>query len=204
MKNISAIIIMLIASALFTGCGLHEFKAGDPLLALEQSKETSKTACYAAQEKNKIDTSGLSELGKVMLLQQQSYERMVSAFTGKSFDPCSSGTNINDVLIADSTNRNQTARTIAGTVGSVATTGIIAAGVVAGVESIGENSGVKTFGDNSPATKTSTKNRTSATATNAGDGSASTSPGLSADPVVTEPPIDIDPIDIDPIVVTPE
>lgn len=183
------LIIGITMALSLTGCGLHQFQTGDPLLALEQSKEASKAACYQALARNSVDYSKLSETTIVMLEQQKSTLQMVGALTGKSMDPCSGGTNLNDVLIADSAQRNQTVRSVTGTAGGVVTTGIYAVGAVAAINAIGDNSGVRTYGDSSPATKTSTRTSTSSTASNAGDGSATTNPTGSVDPILTEPVI---------------
>jgi hypothetical protein len=174
------ILICIVMAMSITGCGLHEFKAGDPLVALEQSKEQSKAACYEAMALTAPDYSKLDNMAVVLIEQQKAMLQMVGAVTGKNMDPCSGGTNLNDGLIADSNNRNQASRAIAGTVGSVATTGIIAAGAVAAIDSIGYNSGVKTYGDSSPATKTSTK-------------TTSTSPGVTDTPIYTTP-TGVDPV----------
>ncbi len=183
---------LFVVGILISGCGLHQFKAGDPLLALEQTKEASKAACYAAQAQNRIDTSGLSELGKVMLLQQQSYERMVAAFTGKSFDPCGSGTNLNDVLIADVQQRNETLRSLGGKALGAAQFAVGAWAAAEIVDSIGRNSGARTYGDNSAISTTRTSSESSARAINAGDGSATTSPGYSEPTAV--PPVGTVPV----------
>lgn len=190
MKTIYAMLIVSAVSIMLFGCGLHEFKAGDPLLALEQSKESSKTACYQAMAATAPKYDKLSEMAVVVIEQQKAMLQMVGAVTGKNMDPCSGGTNINDVLIADSANRNQAAKSIAGTVGNVATVGIIAAGTVGAIDSIGYHSGVKTYGDSSPATKTSTETTSTGVATNTGDGSASSSPGLTDTPIYTDPGVD--------------
>lgn len=90
-----------------TGCGIHEFKQGDPLIALEQTKEASKVACYQAQAANAPNVT--SEMATVMIAQQKSYEAIIGAITGKSLDPCSGGTNLNDVLIAEVKSKNEVA-----------------------------------------------------------------------------------------------
>jgi len=90
-----------------SGCGIHEFKQGDPLLALERTKEASKAACYRAQAANAPKVT--SEMATVMIAQQKSYEAIIGAITGKSLDPCSGGTNLNDVLIAEVKSKNELA-----------------------------------------------------------------------------------------------
>jgi len=190
MKTIYSMFVVLAVSIMLSGCGMHEFKVGDPLLALEQSKEAARTACYQAMASKAPNYDKLSDMAVVVIEQQKTMLQMVGAVTGKNMDPCSGGTNLNDVLIADSTNRNQAAKSIVGAVGNVATVGIITAGTVEAIDAIGYNSGVKTFGDNSPATKTSTETTSTSVATNAGDGSATTSPGLTDTPIYTDPAVD--------------
>jgi hypothetical protein len=90
-----------------TSCGMHEFKQGDPLLTLEIAKETSKAACHQAQAANAPKVT--SEMATVMIAQQKSYENIIGAITGKSLDPCSGGTNLNDVLIAEVRSKNELA-----------------------------------------------------------------------------------------------
>ena len=205
MKKILTTLLLSLSALFFVGCGMHEFKAGDPLLALEQTKEASKAECYRAQAKNVIDTAGLSELGKVMLLQQQSYERLVGALTGKSFDPCGGGTNLNDVLIADVTQRNETARSVTGSAAGVVKVGLGVWGATEVVDSIGKNAGsqsnVSTEGGDSTIsnTRTNTETVTKSTATNAGEGTATTNPGVddtvpAADPVAPDVDVVADPV----------
>ena len=107
MKILKGILVAVLCFGM-SGCGMHEFKQGDPLISLEQSKEASKVACYQAQAAQKVDYTGLSEMAVAMLEMQKSNERMMSMVTGKSSDPCSGGTNLNDVLIADVKSRNET------------------------------------------------------------------------------------------------
>ena len=195
MNRITTVLLLTLA-LLLTGCGVHKFKQGDPLIGLEQSKEASKAACYRAQERSKIDTAGMSELGRVMLLQQQSYERMVAAFTGKSFDPCSGGTNLNDVLIADVTQRNETLRTGIRSGEGVVKFGLGVWGAVSVADSIGSNAGNKTTnnteGGDANTTNTRTTSETHATSTNTGEeGTATSTPsgGATDVPVTPDPAV---------------
>ena len=193
MNRITTVTLLTLA-LLLTGCGIHNFKQGDPLIGLEQSKEASKKECYKAQDRNKIDTAGMSELGKVIVMQQQSYERLITAFTGKSTDPCSGGTNLNDVLIADVTQRNETVRTGINRGADVATTGVIAVGVVKAIGAVGSSAGNKTVnqteGGDATTTNTKTSSETHSTATNTGEEGTSTATpsGGSTDLPVTPDP----------------
>ena len=194
MKKLT-LVFSLLAIFVLSGCGLHEFNVGDPLVGLEATKEASKVACYNAQARNVVDTGGLSELGKVMLLQQQSYERMVSAFTGKSFDPCGGGTNLNDVLIADSNNRNRSVQVLGGGALSVVKFGLGVWSATEIVDSIGKNAGSTSNvdtngGDSSISTsRTQTETNTHSTASNTGEEGVSTTNPTSAEPVFTDPAV---------------
>jgi len=208
MKRIATVILLSVI-VLLTGCGMHEFKQGDPLLALELSKESAKAACYQAQARNVVNTTGMTAMERVLVLQQQSYERLVGALTGKSFDPCSNGTNLNDVIIADSNNRNRSVQVLGG--GVLNATKWVAGAWAATeiVDSIGKNAGSTSNidgvdGDVS-VSNTRTNMETHSTATNAGEGEAvtnpgadSTIPGTTTDPVV---PVGVDIVDT-PVTVT--
>ena len=189
--------LALLAILTLSSCGLHQFKQGDPLIALEQSKESSKVACYQAQERNKVDTAGLSEMGKVIILQQQSYERLVGALTGKSFDPCGGGTNLNDVLIADSQQRNESLRSVTGSAAGVVKFGLGVWGATEVVDSIGKNAGtnstVNTEGGDSSISnsRVNTETNTNTDVSNTGEeGTATTSGGFTDTPIVDEPLVD--------------
>jgi hypothetical protein len=83
-------------------------------------------------------------------------------------DPCSSGVNLNEVLIADSRERNQTARALGGNVLDVAKCCVGAWAATSIVDSIGSNSGGNTTSNNSSTITTSRDSMT-----NSGDGTLS-------------------------------
>jgi hypothetical protein len=118
---------LVLSGLLLSSCGLHQFKEGDPLLTLELAKAGAKAECY--KNRKQVDTSGMSEIGKLALSQQQSYEKIIGAISGKQVDECSDGTNLNDVLIADSKNRNDTAKSVTSSITSFGTTAVITWGV---------------------------------------------------------------------------
>ena len=206
MKRIVAVLLLSIV-VLLTGCGMHEFKQGDPLLALELSKESAKAACYQAQARNVVNTTGMTAMERVLVLQQQSYERLVGALTGKSFDPCGGGTNLNDVIIADSNNRNRSVQVLGG--GILNATKWVAGAWAATeiVDSIGKNAGstsnVDTGGGDSTVSNSRTNSETNTDVTNTGEeGTATTSGSFDATDPATDPVVPgIDIVDT-PVVVT--
>jgi len=206
MKRIVAVLLLSIV-VLLTGCGMHEFKQGDPLLALELSKESAKAACYQAQARNVVNTTGMTAMERVLVLQQQSYERLVGALTGKSFDPCGGGTNLNDVIIADSNNRNRSVQVLGG--GILNATKWVAGAWAATeiVDSIGKNAGstsnVDTGGGDSTVSNSRTNSETNTDVTNTGEeGTATTSGSFDATDPATDPVVPgVDIVDA-PVVVT--
>jgi len=206
MKRIVAVLLLSIV-VLLTGCGMHEFKQGDPLLALELSKESAKAACYQAQARNVVNTTGMTAMERVLVLQQQSYERLVGALTGKSFDPCGGGTNLNDVIIADSNNRNRSVQVLGG--GILNATKWVAGAWAATeiVDSIGKNAGstsnVDTGGGDSTVSNSRTNSETNTDVTNTGEeGTATTSGSFDATDPATDPVVPgVDIVDT-PVVVT--
>jgi len=202
-----ALIGIVFASLLLTGCGLHKFDAGDGLVQVEMAKENSKAACYKAQMLAKPDYNKMSDMAIVMIEQQRVTALLVGALTGKSVDPCSAGTNLNDVAIADSAQRNQSLRSLGG---GVLNTGKWIAGAWAAteiVDSIGKNAGsnstVDTGGGDSSISnsRTNTETVSHSTATNAGDGSATTNPA--AEGVTIDEPVTVDDtISTEPVTVT--
>jgi len=181
-------LIALFALVMLTGCGLHNFEAGDGILQVEMDKDAARVACYQAQ--SKPDYSKLSDMAIVMIEQQKATAQLVSALTGKSVDPCSGGTNLNDVLIADSNNRNESLRSITGTVAGVAKFGLGVWGATEVIDSIGKNAGstsnVTTEGGDSTISNSRTNTETVTRVTNTGEeGTATTSGGYSETPVDT-------------------
>jgi len=186
--------IVLLAILTLSGCSLHKFAPDDGILQVEKGKEASKIACYQAQ--SKVDYSKLSDMAIVMIEQQKSTAQLVSALTGKSGDPCSGGTNLNDVLIADSKERNESLRSVTGSVAGVAKFGLGVWGATEVVDSIGKNAGtnstVNTEGGDSSISNSHVNTETTTDVTNTGEeGTATTSGGFSDAPIVDEPlPVD--------------
>lgn len=194
------IVALVAAGLLLTGCGLHNFEAGDGLVQLEMHKDATKTACYQALAMNGPNYSKLSDMAIVMIEQQKATAQLVGALTGKTVDPCGGGTNLNDVLIADSTNRNRSLQSLGGGVLNLGkwVAGAWAAGEI--VDSIGKNAGsnsnVDTGGGDASISNSRTNTTTDSTASAIGEeSSASTS--APAEPVgifPTEPVVDSGPV----------
>ena len=186
--------VALLAILTLSGCGLHKFAADDGILQVEMNKDAARVACYQAQ--SKVDYSKLSDMAIVMIEQQRATAQLVSALTGKSVDPCSGGTNLNDVLIADSRQRNESLRSVTGSVAGVAKFGLGVWGATEVVDSIGKNAGststVNTEGGDSSISNSRTNTETNTDVSNTGEeGTATTSGGFSDAPLVDEPlPVD--------------
>jgi len=195
--------VALLAILTLSGCSLHKFAADDGILQVEMNKDAARVACYQAQ--GKIDYSKLSDMAIVMIEQQKSTAQLVSALTGKSVDPCSGGTNLNDVLIADSQQRNESLRSVTGSVAGVAKFGLGVWGATEVVDSIGKNAGstsnVSTEGGDSSISNSRTNTETNTDVSNTGEeGTATTSGGFSDAPLVDEPLLPVD----DGLIVTEE
>ncbi len=108
-KMISLVLITLMLS----GCGMHEFQAGDPLIELEQSRQATEAACWNAQ-KQTVYPANMSDIAVAMIEQQKAFTQIIGAVTGKQVGPCGGGTNLNDVLIADVKSRNESLQKIGG------------------------------------------------------------------------------------------
>jgi len=207
MKRIVAVLLLLLLS-LLVGCAPHQFAATDGAVMAEMNKEDSRKACYQALAMNGPDYSKLSDMAIVMIEQQKATAQLVGALTGKQIDVCGGGTNLNDVLVADSNNRNRSVQVLGGGVLNAVkwVAGAWAATEI--VDSIGKNAGstsnVDTGGGDSSISNSRTNSETNTDVTNTGEeGTATTSPGIdgtvpAADPVV---PGDVEIVN-DPIVVT--
>ena len=172
---------------------------------VEMKKVEARTACYQSQAMNGPDYSKLSDMAIVMIEQQKSTAQLVSALTGKSVDPCSGGTNLNDVLIADSQQRNESLRSVTGSVAGVAKFGLGVWGATEVVDRIGKNAGstsnVSTEGGDSSISNSRTNTETNTDVSNTGEeGTATTSGGFSDAPLVDEPLLPVD----DGLIVTEE
>ena len=191
MKRIGAVILVSL-SVLLAGCAPHQFAMDDGAVQVELKKMDSQKACYEAQARNTFDTAGMSELGKVMVFQQQSTERLIGALTGKQIDPCGGGSNLNDVLIADSANRNRSVQVLGGGVLNAVkwVAGAWAATEI--VDSIGKNAGNSTSsnteGGDVSVTNSRTNSETNTDVTNTGEeGTATTSGSFDATAPVSDP-----------------
>jgi len=206
MKRIVAVLLLSIV-VLLTGCGMHKFAPDDGLLQVEMNKENSRTACYQALAMNGPDYSKLGDMAIVMIEQQKATAQLVGALTGKQIDPCGGGTNINDVLIADSNNRNRSVQVLGGGVLNAVkwVAGAWAATEI--VDSIGKNAGstsnVDTGGGDSTVTNSRTNSETNTDVTNTGEeGTATTSGSFDATAPATDPVVPgVDIVDA-PVVVT--
>jgi len=191
MKRIVAVILISL-SVLLVGCAPHQFAMDDGAVQVEMKKEISRTACYQSQAMNGPDYSKLSDMAIVMIEQQKATAQLVGALTGKQIDPCSSGTNLNDVLIADSNNRNRSVQVLGG--GALKLGGIVAGvwGATEIVDSIGKNAGstsnVDTGGGDSTVTNSRTNSETNTDVSNIGEeGTATTSGSFDATAPVADP-----------------
>ena len=206
MKRIVAVILLSVV-VLLTGCGMHKFAPDDGLLRVEMNKENSRTACYQALAMNGPDYSKLSDMAIVMIEQQKATAQLVGALTGKQIDPCGGGTNLNDVVIADSNNRNRSAQVLGGGVLNAVkwVAGAWAATEI--VDSIGKNAGstsnVDTGGGDSTVSNSRTNSETNTDVTNTGEeGTATTSGSFDATTPVADPVVPgVDIVDT-PVVVT--
>jgi hypothetical protein len=96
------------------------------------------------------------------LAQQQSYEKIIGAISGKPIDECSEGTNLHDVLIADVKARNESAQQISKAAFSFGTTAVITWGVTnvmgKAFDKAGDQAGGNINKDHSSSTDTSNSN----------------------------------------------
>jgi len=188
------LVVSLLALISLSGCGVHQFNINDGAVQVEMRKEISKASCYQAMGQAAPDYSKLSDMAIVMIEQQKSTAQLVSALTGKSIDPCGGGTNLNDVLIADSQQRNQSLRSITGSAVGVVKFGLGVWGATEVVDSIGKNAGstsnVETNGGDSSisSSRTNTETNTNTDVSNTGEeGTATTS---ASEPGFTDPTVD--------------
>jgi len=193
--------VLPVAALLLGGCAMQNPDINSGLVQLEMHKDATRTACYQSLAMNGPDYSKLSDMAIVMIEQQKATAQLVGALTGKAIDPCGSGTNLNDVLIADSTNRNRSLQSLGG---GVLNLGKWLAGAWAAteiVDSIGKNAGanVNTGGGDSSISRTNSETNTESVATASGEESTA---GTS----VPEEPVGIFPadpvVDTGPVVVT--
>ena len=207
MKRIVAIFLLSLA-VLLVGCAPHQFAADDGAVKVELKKVEATKACYEARAMNGPDYSKLSDMAIVMIEQQKATAQLVGALTGKQIDPCGGGTNLNDVLIADSNNRNRSVQVLGG--GVLNATKWIAGAWAATeiVDSIGKNAGstsnVDTGGGDSTVTNSRTNSETNTDVSNTGEeGTATTSPGIDSTVPAVDPavPGDVEIVN-DPVVVT--
>jgi len=191
MKRIAAVILVSL-SVLLAGCAPHQFAATDGAVQVELNKEHSRTACYQSLAMNGPDYSKLSDMAIVMIEQQKATAQLVGALTGKQIDPCGGGTNLNDVLIADSNNRNRSVQVLGGGVLNAVkwVAGAWAATEI--VDSIGKNAGNSTTsnteGGDVSVTNSRTNSETNTDVTNTGEeGTATTSGSFDATTPVADP-----------------
>ncbi len=100
-------------SLLVQGCSMTTLKKDDALVVLETARIKAEEACWNAQ-KQTVYPDGMSEVAILSMEQQKTYKDIFGAVTGKHIGPCGGGTNLNDVLIAEVREKNETARTLGG------------------------------------------------------------------------------------------
>jgi hypothetical protein len=179
-------LILLVFAIALSGCS-SSLTSLDPdtISRMDTANSAAESACWKAQTAaSLIDCKGLSEMGCLMLKQQQATTQIVAAATGHS--PCASKKGLADVLIAEVQAKNETARSVTGNiidlgkwgVGAWAATDIAKSAFgAAGDHTVVSNSD-DAYVDSSKTHTTTTTTTTSGdqTATATGDGYTSQTP----------------------------
>ena len=127
---------------------------------------------------------------------QQQTAILVGMATGKNASPCGNGTNLFDVMQTEVAQKNESLRSVTGSVAGVAKFGLGVWGATEVVDSIGKNAGstsnVSTEGGDSSISNSRTNTETNTDVSNTGEeGTATTSGGFTDAPLVDEPlPVD--------------